>query len=131
MSMTSMILLARDKGESECLATVTVTSLDNISARFDIGGVPYALKLLAHMQDMSIASDNPNLPHLFYNRYELVVKNSPVLESRDVYPLLELRFTELANEMVSVEYSWLAKIDNDTKQGVHAILNMLAKGQNA
>lgn len=131
MSMTSMILLARDKGESDCLARVTVTPVDNVHAQFDIGGVPHILKLLAHLQGMSIATDDANLSHLFYNRYELVVKNSPVLESRDVYPLLELRFTELANEMMSVEYSWLAKIDNDTKQGVHAILNMLTKGQNA
>lgn len=129
--MATLLLTARDLHDDDkdisrdCVAAVTVEGVDDGHVGFEVGIAPDTVKLLEHVKDTPLTDDDPNEPHLFYDRYEMF--ENPANMTEQAIPLLVIQLTDLGNGSMSMEYSFMDDLEADAVQGVHTVMDMLSR----
>ncbi|MBT1162966.1 hypothetical protein [Bifidobacterium sp. SO1] len=129
--MATLLLTARDLQDDDrdiadgCVAAVTVTGVDGGHVGFEIGIAPHIVRLLDHVKGTPITEDDPDKPHLLYDRYELF--DDPVCMPEDSLLLLIIQLNDLGDGAMSMEYSFFDDPEPDVIQGVHTIMDMLSR----
>lgn len=122
--MMGFTLMARDHaGEPSdgCVAHVTVVPHPT-GARFTIGMTPLMRRILPRLAGLPSTLDDPDGPHAFAARYELVRDGIPLPDG--ARPLLHVRVDDPTGP---VGFEWVDGLPDATVNGARLIMRMLTE----